>query len=80
VDERASLPADRAVAYAYMIQVGVDFESNPAAMAGPLIGLLHGVSRRVQPRRGLKARGNPGLQSEGVCWSIWLGFTCVLEV
>jgi DNA transformation protein len=40
--ERAAAAANRAIADANVIEVGVDLEPNPSAMAGTLIGLLHG--------------------------------------
>jgi hypothetical protein len=62
VIECPAASTDRTIAYTDVIQIGVHFKSNASAMAGALIGLLHGLAlhenlnitlRRFRPSRGL---------------------------
>jgi hypothetical protein len=41
--ERASFSTDRTVTNAHVVQIGIDFESHFAAMAGALVGFFHGA-------------------------------------
>ena len=42
--ERTPLIADTAIAYAHMIDIGVDFKLDPAAVARTFVGFLHPFS------------------------------------
>ncbi|MGZ5115860.1 MAG: hypothetical protein ACXWIH_07090 [Burkholderiales bacterium] len=43
MNERTSLATNRAVANTNMIQVGIDFEANSAAVTGAVVGLFHDI-------------------------------------
>jgi hypothetical protein len=63
MNESPAPSADRAIAGAHVIEIGVDLESNAAAVAGASIGLLHLFIRFPDNGFHLRHRGRSPLQA-----------------